>query len=384
MKLTLATKPFIAELKAMLPTVATRPGLPMLSGVRLDASEDSVAIEATDLELTARRVVRDDTRVDAAGSVVAPAKALVKALTAMTDPEIAMESDPTEARADVRVRAGTRSLTLHGWAVDDWPVVPRLAEVGPIASIEAAAMAEALERVVLCASRDESRPVLTCVALYLEEDPARLEVVATDSYRLGATRIPAGSPVRAPDRPLLVPARAVRLLVKQLKAADGTVQIVVLRGPGEDPSPERVGFVVPGAEWTVRTIDGEFPNWRQVMPEPDGGSFEFEPEELTSALRAAASVRSTAGAPVRLSLDRTCSLALREPDLGEMREQLAEASFTPYGASAVEVAFNPDFFADAIRFCGAERGRMWVRDGLKPVLFEGPDRRYVLMPIRMP
>jgi DNA polymerase III sliding clamp (beta) subunit (PCNA family) len=107
-------------------------------------------------------------------------------------------------------------------------------------------------------------------------------------------------------------------------------------------------------------------------------------EELTAALRAAASVRSTTGAPIRLSLDRTCSLALKEPDLGEMREQLAEARFTPNGAGALKVAFNPDYLADAIRFCGAERGRMWVRDGLKPVLFEGPDRRYVLMPIRMP
>jgi hypothetical protein len=48
------------------------------------------------------------------------------------------------------------------------------------------------------------------------------------------------------------------------------------------------------------------------------------------------------------------------------------------------IAFNPEYLADAIRFCGAERGRMWVRDGLKPVLFEGPDRRYALMPIRLP
>jgi DNA polymerase III subunit beta len=384
MKLTLPTKPFIAELKALLPAVATRPGLPMLSGVRLDASDDGLAVEATDLELTGRRVVHDDVTVDGTGSVVAPAKELIKALKAMTEPEIDLESDPTGARAEVCVRVGARTVTLQGWDVEDWPAVQRLAEVDPIASIEAPALADALERVVLCASHDESRPVLTCVALYFEEDPAGLEVVATDSYRLGATRVPVSSPVRATDGPLLVPARAVRLLAKQLKAADGTVQILALAGSGEDSWTERVGFVVPGAEWTVRAIDGEFPNWRQVVPEPDGGSFDFDPEEHTSALRAAASVRSTAGAPVRLSLDRTCSLTLREPDLGEMREQLAEARFTPNGPGAVDVAFNPDYLADAIRFCGAERGRMWVRDGLRPVLFEGPDRRYVLMPIRLP
>jgi hypothetical protein len=130
--------------------------------------------------------------------------------------------------------------------------------------------------------------------------------------------------------------------------------------------------------------EGEFPNWKQLVPNPEGGSFEFDPEELGSALRAATSVRSTNGAPVRLTLDRACSLALKDPDLGEMREALTEARFSPNRAGAMEVAFNPDYLADAIRFCGAGRGRMWVRDGLKPALFEGPDRRYVLMPIQLP
>ena len=111
------------------------------------------------------------------------------------------------------------------------------------------------------------------------------------------------------------------------------------------------------------------------MPGLEGGSFEFDPQ----GARYGPSSRGVGplhnGAPVRLTLDRTCSLALNDPDLGDMRETLAEATFSPNGAGAMEVAFNPDYLADAIRFCGAERGRMWVRDGLKPVLFEGPDRR---------
>ena len=145
-----------------------------------------------------------------------------------------------------------------------------------------------------------------------------------------------------------------------------------------------MAFALPDAEWTVRTVEGEFPNWRQVVPEPEGGLLEFDPRELGSALRAAAAVCSTKGAPIRLSLDRVCSLAVKEHDLGEMREALTGARFSPNGAGAMEVAFNPDYLADAIRFCGAERGRMWVRDALKAVLFDSPDRRYALMPIRVP
>jgi DNA polymerase III subunit beta len=382
MKLTACTKPLAADLKSVLPAVATRSGLPMLSGVRLEASERGLAIEATDLELTARRVVRGGVTVDGAGSVVVPAKALVKAVAAMGEPEIVLEFHSSDGRARLHVRAGTRTVTLQGWPSDDWPAVPRVAAIDPITSIDATAAADAFERVAMCASDDESRPVLTCVALFFEEDPPALEVVATDSYRLGVARLPLEARFRVSDGPLLVPSRGIRLLAKQLKGAEGAVQVRALEASSGDAS--RIAFSLTDAEWTVRTVEGEFPNWKQVVPTPDGGSFEFDPEELGSALRAATSVRSTNGAPVRLMLDRSCSLTLKDPDLGEMREALAEAKFSPNGAGAMEVAFNPDYLADAIRFCGAERGRMWVRDGLKPALFESPERRYVLMPIRLP
>ncbi len=385
MKLMVSAKPFTAELKSVLPAIATRSGLPMLSGVRLEASDGEVSIEATDLELTARRVVRGDVTVDVGGSVVVPAKALVKAVAAMGEPEIVLESDSSDGRAGLDVRGGTRTVTLQGWPTDDWPAVPRVAAIDPIASIDASATVNAFERVALCASDDEARPVLTCVAMFFREDPPALEVVATDSYRLGVAQIPLEAGFRVSDGPLLVPARGIRLLAKQLKGAEGVVQVRALEASGGESSRvSRIAFSVPDAEWTVRTVEGEFPNWKQVVPNPEGGSFEFDPEELGSALRAATSVRSTKGAPVRLTLDRTCSLALKDPDLGEMREALTAAKFSPNGAGAMEVAFNPEYLTDAIRFCDAERGRMWVRDGLKPALFEGPERRYVLMPIRLP
>jgi DNA polymerase-3 subunit beta len=385
MKLTVPAKPLTADLKAVLPAVPNRSGLPILSGVRLEASDDGLLIEATDLELTARRLVREDVAVDAAGSVVVPAKALAKAAAAMAAPEIALESAPNGGRGSLDVRAGTRTVTLQGWSTDDWPAVTPVAETVPIASIDASAAADAFEKAALCTSDDDSRPVLTSVALFFQEDPPSVEVVATDSYRLGVARAPLASPAAAAESPLLVPARAIRLLAKQLKGVGGAVQIRALGAlAGDATRASLVEFALSDAEWTVRTVEGEFPNWRQVVPEPGGGLLEFDPEELGSALRAASAVHQTKGAQVRLSLDRTCSIAVKDPDLGEMREALTGASFSPNGAGAMEITLNSDYLADAIRFCGVERGRMWVRDGLKAVLFDSPDRRYALMPIRVP
>jgi DNA polymerase III sliding clamp (beta) subunit (PCNA family) len=176
-----------------------------------------------------------------------------------------------------------------------------VAAIDPIASVEASAVVDAFERVALCASGDEARPVLTCAALFFREDPPALEVVATDSYRLGVAQIPVGAGFRVSDGPLLVPARAVRLVAKQLKGAEGAVQVRALEASGVEPSrASRIAFSLPDAEWTVRTVEGEFPNWKQVVPNPEGGSFEFDPEELGSALRAATSVRSTTGRADRI------------------------------------------------------------------------------------
>jgi DNA polymerase-3 subunit beta len=163
------------------------------------------------------------------------------------------------------------------------------------------------------------------------------------------------------------------------------VRALETSGEGEQGSGAgHVSFVVSEASWTVRTIEGEFPNWRQVVPEAAGALLEFDPQELTSALRAAGSVRSTTGAPVRLMLDDKCSLAVSEPGLGEMRQVLTRASFSPNGVGPMQVAFNPAYLTDAIAFCGADRGRMWVRDPVKPALLEGTDRRHALMPVRIP
>jgi DNA polymerase-3 subunit beta len=216
------------------------------------------------------------------------------------------------------------------------------------------------------------------VALSFDEGSHALEVVATDSYRLGLVRVPLAAPPVAPEHPLLVPARVAKALAKRLK---GEREVRILTEPVTGGGLRAV-FSFGKADWWARTIEGEFPNWRQVLPEPEGGGLEFDADELESALKAASAVRGSGSAPVRLALDRSCALTLTEPDLGTVREELAEARFSPDGVGPLEVAFNPEYLLDGIRFAGEERGRLWVRDGLKPALFEGPERSYAVMPVR--
>jgi DNA polymerase-3 subunit beta len=382
MKLTVSKKALAAAIKAVLPAVPTRPGLPILAGIRLEATETGLTFEATDLELAVRRDLGEEVKIERGGSIVAPAKMLAKATAATPGEDVRLEAQSNEDRPRLRVSSGPRTVTLEGWPTDDWPSVPDTSRLEPLCSVEAGALADAFERVALCASKDEMRPILTGVVL--EAAQGALEVVATDSYRLGMVRIPViGSAPHLETLPL-VPARVAKALAKQLKMVREAVDIRHLGPSGDEKAGNSaVCFAFVGSTWTGRTIEGEFPNWRQVMPEEDGALLEFDPEELGSALRAAASVwGGTTLPPARLTLDRKCTLAITEPDLGTMRETLTGASFSPNGVGAIQVAFNPSYLADAIRFCGAERGRMWIRDALKAVRFDGPERTYALMPIR--
>jgi DNA polymerase-3 subunit beta len=382
MKLTASTKHLGAAIKAVLPAVPAHSGLPLLSGIRIEASEVAPALEATDLELSIRHLFREGISVHQPGSAVVPAKPLAKAVQAIQGTEVELEAVAENGRVRLHVHAGNRTVTLDGFPPEDWPTIPEPSELSPAATVEASVLAEAFELSAMCASKDEMRPTLTGVALFFQEGAHLLEIVATDSYRLGVIGVPVTDLQATPDRPPLVPARVARALARQLKREQGTVRIGI-KAPA-DHSSAVVGFSFADSTWSVRTVEGEYPAWRQVVPEAEGGLLEFDAREMESALRAAVSVRATKGAPVRLTLDRSCTLALAEPDFGSVREELPGASFSSDGVGPVEVAFNADYLLDAIRLIRGDRGRMWVRDGLKPVLFEGPDRRYTLMPVRMP
>lgn len=380
MKLTVSQKHLAAALKAVGPAVPTRPGIPALTGVRLAAGTDGLSIEATNLELAIRRRVEGDVSLEESGSVLVPAKPLAKAVDAMAEEELELASASEDGRPRLHVRAGNRTVLLQALPEEEWPAIQPLSEGTPIARAETRNLADAFGRAALCASSDEMRPILTGVALFFEEGSASLEVVATDSYRMGAVRVALAGESTVPERPPLVPSGIAKALARELKKDDGEVEILSLDAP-ERREPQ-VAFAFSGAVWTVRTIEGEFPNWRQVMPEPEGGLLEANSSEFASALKAAASVRTSKDAPVRLSLEESCVITLTDRDVGTLTEELADARFSADGVGGMEVSFNPDYLLDGVRFVGQERTRMWVRDALKPALMEGPDRRYAVMPVR--
>src|SRR6476659_9535855 len=246
--------------------VSTRASVQILSGVLLRGEAGRLRLAATDMELSLRSSVA--AQVDGEGSVVVPGRLLVDLVRLLPDNEVTIEYRPDENV--VHITSGSSASTLHTYAAEDFPRLPDLDTVGTF-TVDRESLLETVSRVARSASRDESRPVLTGSLVRFEA--GKLVMVATDSYRLSVkeTELDAA----APELEAIIPARALTELSRL--AGGDTVEL----GVHENHVVFGTGAGDTADAWlTTRRIDGQFPNYRQLLPE----TFEVELTLLKSEL----------------------------------------------------------------------------------------------------
>ena len=343
--------------------VSSRPGIPALTGVRMEAVEGGMlTLMTTDLEVSARLSI--DVQVSEPGVALVPARLMGDTVKSLSDAPVEFETDQSQAR--LRCAAYEGSLRLL--PVEDFPGMQEPS--GVRIDVEAGRFAEAVSQVGRAASRDEARPVLTGVLLEVSREGVVL--VATDSYRLSIRELVASADSEAraivPERALTEAGRAA--------AADekGSVALFV------DGS--QVSFQIGGLTLTSRLIEGEFPNYRQLLPETHESRLIVSRQQLLDAVRRVGLLaRDTT--PVRLEFNALgVKLSSSSPDLG----QAVETVEARYEGEDLTIAFNPQYLADGLTAATGESVRLDVRDGLKPgvVRGDGDDFTYLVMPVRLP
>jgi len=363
------TKDLRGAVGAVKKAVSSRPGIPALTGVLLEAGDGRMRATSTDLEVSVRAAVDGVATIEGERwAMLVPFRMLADAARAATGERFTIEPADGDGKA-VRVNGGGLLRLLP---VEDFPTLAVPEQ--HVATIPADAVRAVLGTVLPGVSRDEARPVLTGVLLELEAGGA-LFATSTDSYRLHHAET-AGAVV---DGKVIVPGRALDALVKILGRK--TAGAVAIYGDGDLSG---VRFVVPGGlELTVRAIEGEFPNYRQLMPEPDAedGVLRYSVDGLAAVLaQAAPYCRDTC--PVRLELNGEVTMTASAPDLGAFRAIVPGAT---YEGPDMVVAYNPVYLLGAIEAAGPE---LRVRDGLKPAVVgtrKDPYGRVALvMPVRLP
>ncbi|MDX6450687.1 MAG: polymerase subunit beta [Gaiellaceae bacterium] len=363
LRITVSKDELAAKLGVVSRGVSTRTTVLVLGGIQLRAEAGQLHLAATDMEVSLRATV--EAQVAEEGTVVVPGKLLLDIARSLPDSEVTIEHKPEEAI--VVVTAGTANYRLHTYSAEDFPRLPEIDDAG-LHGIDREALVETVARVGRSASRDESRPVLTGILVRFE--PGKIVMAATDSYRLAVKETPVEGTL--PELEAIIPARALQELARIAGTSD-EIQL----GLQEN----HVVFGAEGTWLTTRRIDGQFPNYRQLLPE----QFEYElalpREELLEVVRRV-SLMAQRNSPLRLRFaDGDLTVSAITQDVGEARESLP----APYTGDAMEIGFNAEFLRDGLDSVDSETIKFKLISPLRPAVLEGEadDYVYLIMPIRL-
>ncbi len=367
-KLSTSTSQLLAQLQTVSRVASTRSAVQALSGVQLVAGGEGEGVElrATDMEVGLR--VPLEAKVERAGTVVLPARLLLDVVRTLRGGDVSLELRPTEQ--DVEIVGGTARFHIRTLRTEDFPPLP---EPGgdQVVAMPAAAFVDTIARVSRSASRDETRPILT--GILVSASGEELRMVATDSYRLSVKETRLGAPLvggfeaNVPARALDELGRLVRDDVEEIRIGVRTNQVV---------------FEVGGIALSSRLIDGQFPNYRQLLPEAYEHELTVSRDELLEVVRRI-SLMAQKNAPLRLSFtEGEVRVSAQTPDVGEASEPLP----IPFAGEPFEIGFNPDFLIVGLESAGADEVVMKLISPLRPGLLESADGSgflYLIMPIRL-
>ena len=364
--------------------VASRGGaLPVLTGVRLETIGDELRLAGTDLDLTIQ--VSAGVNGGGDGVAVAPGRLLTDIVRAVDPGAVTVDSDDDD---ELRIVAGRSQFAVRTHPAGDFPRLPVV--TGDAVRLPATGLAEALRQVVRAASSEDSRPILTGVLLAAEQGGLRL--VATDSYRLAVRDLP-GIGVLREDQHVLVPSRALAELQRLLSSAppaapappasepaaeDGTVAAATLRLGDHDAT-----FELGAVRLTTRLIEGDFPNYRQLIPADYPNSLIVGRDALLDAVRRVKLLVRDPTTPVRIALRSDgIELTVITQDWGQATEDVD----AKYEGVEMTVAFNPAYLIDGVEAITTDEVQLETLDALKPATLkptEGSDYLYLLMPVRV-
>jgi DNA polymerase III subunit beta len=367
MKLRIAKDQILNGLQAVQNIVGTRSTLPVLSNVLLQAGENYLGLTATDLDVTISS--RVEASVQTPGSTTVPVKKLFGIIRELPAQEIEIEVDD---RHGCILQAGGGYYRINGLAPEEFPPMPQFAEERRLV-IPQAKIRTMLRRTAFAISSDEARYVLNGIYFSIKEH--KVTVVATDGRRLALAEEDLDVPVESQGE-FIVPAKAINELSRLLQTT-GDLEI--------KSSANQVAFNLQGdPKFSVllisKLIEGNYPNYRQVIPTESKERLTLVREELLQALRRAEIMTSDKANSVKLNFGRNnLSITANAPDVGEARESLA----INYKGREMAIAFNPGFMMDPLKALDNDEVFLEITDELSPAVMKvnGPFL-YVIMPMR--
>lgn len=345
--------------------VSQKSSLPILSNVLLEAENNTLSLTATDLDIGICSTI--PVQLEQAGAITVPARKffdIVKALPEDSEITLSMKKNNF-----VNIKSGKAQFKIIGLPKEEFPQLPLFKDKDSI-TIEQATLKEMLNLTDFAISKDDTRYVLNGVLLIVKGE--KVTIVATDGRRLAVVNkdLPKKTLV---DRTVIIPMKTVQE-VKRMLGEEGEIKIKF--------SDNQVLFSFDASFILSRLIEGEYPNYKKVIPEKSTKEVKVKREEFLSAARRASIFTDQDSMAIKLSIKKKkMTISKNTPYLGEAKEEI-DVDYN--GNSDLDIGFNPRYLIDVLKSLSDEEIIFEVNDANKPgVVRKGLDYTYVVLPMQL-
>ncbi|MEP7071401.1 MAG: DNA polymerase III subunit beta [Verrucomicrobiota bacterium] len=363
MKFSVTKEKLLEGLQQVQNVVSTRTTLPILSNVLLQAQNGNVSVTTTDLDVGVRGSF--DANVEKQGSTTLPARRLFTIIRELPSSEISVEVDNKNAAS---IRSGQSYFKILGLPEEEFPPLPKF-ENAKMVTMRQKDLHDGLRKTAYAISTDETRYVLNGVLFSFKEN--KLTLVATDGRRLAMVDIELEFP-RSHEADIIVPTKAVTEL-QRLLGDEGEVKVSV--GSGQ------IAFDLNNTLLVSKLIEGNYPNYRQVIPSEAKERVTLERETFLNSLRRVSLLASDKSNSIKLNFSKNnIDITANTPEVGEAKESLPVV----YKGREFSIAFNPEFLMAPLRNLAEDEIFFDLIDEMSPgVIKIQTPFLYVLMPMRI-
>jgi DNA polymerase-3 subunit beta len=349
--------------------VSSRSTLPVLANVLLKTEDAGLKLTATNLEIGITYWVPG--KIESDGATTVPARLLTDLVNSLPSGDrVDLDLQPGDT---LHLKSGRFETNIKGIDADEFPAIQAAGE-RPTTRIAQNVLRRALAEVTFAAASDEARPILTGVLARFEGD--QLTLAAADNYRIAVRTIPVLDAV--PDTSVVIPARALNELARVLADVDDPVEVVLAGGRNQ------VLFHLEGVDLVSRLIDGQFPNYQQVLPQTHSTRAVLDREELLRAVRPAALIAHESANIVKLQVGGDGEAGITVSANAEVGDHVGAVEATVEG-DGTTIAFNARYLADVLTNVDVDQFALELNGPLSPGVFKpiGDDHYvHVVMPVR--
>lgn len=344
--------------------VPSKPAIPILGNILLEAANDQLILSATDLTVSMRAYT--EAKVEEEGAITLPARRFFQLIRELTAPQVDIHSTSAEI---AHIHAGSSHFKMSGMPKTEFPALPDLSEAAHMA-LATATFKDMLIRSSFAAARDDNRQVLNGILLQNIDKLAMF--IGTDGKRLAKLQTEVDLP-QSKLSSYILPLKAVEEIIKLLDVKEETCKLALMA--------DKIGIEAGPVTLISKLITGQYPDVGRVIPKKAANPIILHREELISLLRQIALFTSDSSSAVRFTFaPGELHLSAMTGDLGEGKVSMA----VNYGGPKFDVAFNPYYFLDVLRHSKDETVQLSLSDPFNPGLItDSTNAEFVLMPMRL-